>query len=369
MSYSSFTAEGYRGLGSIELTQFGRVNLISGRNDAGKTSLLEALYLHACGPFAGGNALLPQLMRNMPLAISATVASQTAPWDSLFFRLKESSEIRLEGIFGGRPSTVELTGAEPASQDVGADPVAQQQALRGGGQSLTIKYSTAGKPPTRHRLHAQPLQTVTVQGLTSSVFGPTFTTLDPPADPKDIIPAGILEGASNGAELAQIYSTLRTASTHFDLVGSLRVIDERIRGLEILVTGGQSSLHADIDGVGPIPISLLGGGPVSLASYILGIVQARGGALMIDEIEAGIHWTMLKHLWSSIAAAAAAYDVQVFATTHSRECLLAAAEALEDSPETLVLHRLHRDGPAAVEVTSYDKSRLDMGLELNLDLR
>ena len=47
--YSSAVIEGFRQFKHLELNEFARVNLFFGPNNSGKTSILEALYTHACG--------------------------------------------------------------------------------------------------------------------------------------------------------------------------------------------------------------------------------------------------------------------------------------------------------------------------------
>ena len=46
--YSGITIEGFRQFKKLELTNLGKINLILGPNNAGKTSILEAIYIHAC---------------------------------------------------------------------------------------------------------------------------------------------------------------------------------------------------------------------------------------------------------------------------------------------------------------------------------
>jgi AAA15 family ATPase/GTPase len=50
-------------------------------------------------------------------------------------------------------------------------------------------------------------------------------------------------------------------------------------------------------------------------------MQHKGKRLMIDEIDAGIHHSRMEIYWQTILQAAALYDVQLFMTTHSLECL------------------------------------------------
>jgi AAA15 family ATPase/GTPase len=52
--------------------------------------------------------------------------------------------------------------------------------------------------------------------------------------------------------------------------------------------------------------------------------------LMIDEIDAGIHYSRMKEFLKRVIQSAKNKNVQLFATTHSRECIEYYAQALKE---------------------------------------
>jgi AAA15 family ATPase/GTPase len=104
-------------------------------------------------------------------------------------------------------------------------------------------------------------------------------------------------------------------------------------------------------------------------SIVLAIANAPGGVVLIDEIENGLHYSVLKEVWQAIAQTARQSDVQVFATTHSWECLRWAHEAFSESKEyDLRVFRLDRaDG--SVSVASYDRERIESALFNAVEMR
>ena len=102
---------------------------------------------------------------------------------------------------------------------------------------------------------------------------------------------------------------------------------------------------------------------------VLNMAWAAGGYSLIDEIENGLHHSVLVDVWKAIANAARRFDTQVFATTHSRECIIAAHEAFSgDEPYDFRLHRLDRiDGD--IRATSYDNETLEAAIEAGLEMR
>jgi AAA15 family ATPase/GTPase len=90
---------------------------------------------------------------------------------------------------------------------------------------------------------------------------------------------------------------------------------------------------------------------------------------MVDEIESGFHYSVVKDVWTAVGKLAREANVQVFAATHSWECLKAAHGAFSECKNyDFRLHRLDRmDG----ETTSstYDGQMLSTALESGTELR
>ena len=63
------------------------------------------------------------------------------------------------------------------------------------------------------------------------------------------------------------------------------------------------------------------------------LADLENGLLLIDEIDTGLHWTVMEDLWRLVIGAARNGNVQVFATTHSYDCIKGLASLLEREPE------------------------------------
>ena len=93
----------------------------------------------------------------------------------------------------------------------------------------------------------------------------------------------------------------------------------------------------------------MGEGMTRIARIILGFkAEMRGGILLVDDIDDGLH-SALPDVWKVIAQAARDFDVQVFATTHSYECVSDAYKAL--GADGFVLHRLEAKGRKSLRPT------------------
>ena len=81
-----------------------------------------------------------------------------------------------------------------------------------------------------------------------------------------------------------------------------------------------------------------------LFGIALALVNTRGGLLLVDEFENGLHHSVQLDVWRMMFRLAKRLDVQVFATTHSQDAVRTFQQAAAESPEEGVLLRLTRRG-------------------------
>ena len=117
-----------------------------------------------------------------------------------------------------------------------------------------------------------------------------------------------------------------------NLVEALKNMLPTISTLKLAITDGNTPFLriAQTDKDERIPLSMFGEGTIKLFRILMKIVVHRGKRLMIDEIDAGVHFKKFKDFWRTILLAAKQNDVQIFATTHNLECLQAFKEVLEE---------------------------------------
>ena len=70
-----------------------------------------------------------------------------------------------------------------------------------------------------------------------------------------------------------------------------------------------------------IDLTEMGDGVRHLVSIVTSLYATENGHLFIDEIENGIHYTVLDDIWNIVLKLSKELNVQVFATTHSKECI------------------------------------------------
>jgi len=149
----------------------------------------------------------------------------------------------------------------------------------------------------------------------------------------------------------------------------LAKIEPRLKGLRSLEPHGTKLLYVDVGLREKIPVSHLGEGFNRLLSMYCQLIASGKRVMLIDEFENGLHYSTLTEVWRGVAHLAAQENIQVFATTHSYECIRAAHEAFAETPDyDFALHRLE-DVNGEIGVTTYTKETLQVSLESNFEIR
>ena len=322
----SLRIQGFRCFEDITIKRLGRVNLIVGENGSGKTSLLEAVRVF--------------VERGRPNALLRLLHSRGEYKEDLEdvnfpFIIYDS-----DAFFYGRNPNLDsqiVIGTSDGSQEV----------------IISHRTSTDEHGTTsRHVEFAFPLGEVRFlevrfNDLTGHVpFAkvPTQTGVQMPID--DASFGAVSTVASLGPQVMDD----RLLATFWDNVAMTAAADKAIDALKLLngaqvddatVVGGRERatqsgprvLVRVAGGTSGVPLQSLGDGAVRLFGYALALANVSGGFLLIDEIENGIHYTVLPEFWRMIFGAARDYNVQVFATTHSYDCIKAFTQASDEEQD------------------------------------
>jgi len=352
----SFAIKNFRCFSKLDVPTLGRINLFAGRNNAGKTALLESIFLHV-GAHNPNVTIIVNVLREV---MTLTPDSQQT-WGWLFFnrKLDETIELSSVGVDGiRRVATLRLEepsekAASPAGTvDVTNTPIQQVLAL------LNQKDLVVSLSDSKGR-----------KGAAKAAFrqnGIKIDTSELQLFPTSELVTSRNRGQQNDPE--RISQAIQEGS-HDELVKTLRILEPRLKQLSVLVSAGQAMIHGDI-GIGQsIPIQFMGEGLGRLLSLLLSMMTQRGGAVLIDEIETGIHHSAMGSVWSALLDASRKFNTQVFATTHSYECIRGAYETFSRiEPYEFQLNRLERIDDT-VHLVSYDKQSLGAALTADLEIR
>jgi hypothetical protein len=106
-----------------------------------------------------------------------------------------------------------------------------------------------------------------------------------------------------------------------------------------------------------VPLASTGDGMRRMLSIALSMVTSAGGYVLVDDIDTGLHHSVMTKMWQMVVETARDLDIQVFSTTHSLDCITALARLFERCPElagSVAVHRLERGRDTATLFTSED---------------
>jgi predicted ATPase len=118
-----------------------------------------------------------------------------------------------------------------------------------------------------------------------------------------------------------------------------------------------------------VALKSLGEGANRFFGLAMAAASASNGVLLIDEVEIGIHYSIQLELWRVLAQVARAFNVQIFATTHSGDAVRAfGITAKETAGTDFHLLRLQSRG-GTVEAVTFDEDELAYARETGMEVR
>jgi AAA15 family ATPase/GTPase len=340
----SLEIKGYRCFEHLTIEKLGRVNLIVGKNNVGKTALLEALRIY----FQQGKI---SLFKDISYARDES---------SKFIREDEDFTELLSNFFQNRSlephnkitigKTIQneerviiqiLPGSEINSED-------NQQRLFRDLDALHIVVIIG-----QDILYSIPLNIVSRRlRFTSEIRNQTSST-----NLQFVKASGL-----DDEDIANLWDKIVLTDLEEFAVESLKLIAPNVQRISFR---GEDRRNQRIpivktsDSEKPFPLRSLGEGMSRILGITLSLANGKNGALIVDEIESGLHYSVLPDVWKLIFKTAKDLNVQVFATTHSKDCIEAFAQAAVDSPEDGMLIRLERHAEKIVAKTINEEMLAD----------
>jgi len=168
-----------------------------------------------------------------------------------------------------------------------------------------------------------------------------------------------------------------TSLTHLEseVISALRLIDDRVSGVAFVEDISKGSPNDNriplvkIKGIDePLPLKSMGDGITRLFHIITALVNTQNGLLLIDEFENGLHWSIQPKVWDIVFQLSQRLNVQVFATTHSRDCIEGFDIAWNKYPNLGAFFRLDVKDES-IKATEYTSETLTDALDTDVEVR
>ena len=364
-----------RRLRDLHLPQLGRFNLLVGENNSGKTTALEALALF-CRPLDPLDWL--DVARRRAIKSSRESVLENVRWlfpqnsaDANDAYYQGEVRIQGQGNFPCLESVARFNGfgafdeeSLPASAHDEDEESAGSSGREVRGAEITLLAHVPQDRSTEFDANPDGILSYRFELLEDE----RFTRREPPG--KLQLPLSTVSPFSHRVEQLQVRQFTEATLTQekFSVVECVNLIDGDVAALEILSRQGKRpALWVQHKTLGYAPLYTLGDGVRRVLTIALGLIEAQNGVLLIDEIETAIHKDALVAVFQWLVRAAAYYNVQLFATTHSLEAVDAVLMAELQETEELVAFRLPENGNGQAKRFSgelLDNLRFERGLDI-----
>jgi len=394
MALKSLQIMNFRALEEFSVASLGRVNLIVGKNNSGKSTVLEALRLYAG---RGNLTLLADIAKQHDEKIDVMedgkgVDFDVFPFESFFTNRKfpdDNSCISI-GEVESNENTIEISHeyffeSEEQIKDDDGDIVTKIKREKVSKNDLNLNpYNSHGlliKRADRARYIAIESQYIRNRIQRSLRFGSV--------DSSDQIPCSFVPTQFLSInELGDLWDKILFTPQEDFVKTALQIISPDFENLAFVKSetrSGQSisSRRDEISRIAkvklkslkhPIPLNSMGDGMIRVLQLILKAFPAKGGLMLIDEFENGLHYSVQVKIWKLLFSIAKEFDIQIFASTHSWDCIESfCSVATDDCDQKAVLFRVGKSVRAGDEgkiiSTIYEGDRLANISQSELEVR
>ena len=342
MKYQTISIAHFRGIEHVALHGLKQVSLIVGKNNSGKTSLLEAFFLLA-GMSDPRLAIAINQFRDLSL-------NADSDFKYIFNKLDFTVPIQFAGTIDGTTRCATFAPLYEATRKIKIreDKTDEEIALSRTNQDvdgLQITFRTSENP--------EETSTLSIKNETISVSESYKEQLD----------CKYLHIKTRLDQMPKDISNIIIKKRMDTIVQVLREIEPNLIDIRM---GNNENIYFDIGADELVPINIMGDGIRRTLSVLSSIYEMEHGILLIDEIENGLHYSCLKIFWKAILTAAKLFDVQIIATTHSYECIEALVSV--ETENCISLYRTEKKNNK-VKTVHIDAETLLTSLKENYEVR
>ncbi|MBE5228336.1 MAG: AAA family ATPase [Microcystis aeruginosa PMC 728.11] len=380
----SLKIEGFRGFQNFEMTNLGQINLLVGKNNSGKTSILEAIqFLYVQNNL---DIFLETISYRGEFAwLENKLAGRTKVFEicHLFpgHEILPSQEII---IIGSREShqesvtisvksiPIQLSPFSDKNDDLNNDNIFDDEEWNK--LLLSIRWSQSQKPIELELLANGTLARDSTRRMASLSRISHKIGIDNKIELKFLTPFSL-----TSSDMAALFDNIVLSPLEDLIIESLKIIEPKIERIASIGSGKYStSNNLGVRGGflikiknhdQPIPIGSLGDGFWRMLGLVLAMVNLENGILLVDEIDSGLHFTVMTDMWKVVWETAKKLNIQVFATTHSRDCWQSLGELITEEKITdneITIQRIDRDREKAV---SFNTRQIYLASERDIEVR
>ncbi len=372
---NSLYINNYRNLKDLKISTLGRVNLITGKNNTGKSTILEAIAIYASG---GDLNIINELLKERGEALKDNYGiSDRHPFgnnninafSSIFNNRKIGFDKNDAILIGTLENTIF------ADENI-SDKVVSIRFIQFSDEIIRDSQGPINKRIISHfnkrdenlkiGFEIRNGNSSNIQSLESARIR-TNTFFDK-NDKFEFIGTRNIDKENNGKLWDEIVFTEKEQYA----IEALKIIEPFVERIAFIGENPRSrtAVIKLSNSSTVLPLRSMGDGINRILTIILGLVNAENGFLLIDEFETGLHYSVQEKLWEIIFVIAEKLKIQVFVTTHSNDCILSYEKVLNniDIKSNGNLIRLDNIN-GTIKQVAFDAKELQIANDNEIDIR
>ncbi len=358
----SLEIRGYRGFSSYRMSDLARVNLVVGRNNCGKTSVLEAIEVLVSG---GNPMVIKRLDRRRQEVGSRYGVRGPGSWAMDFSHVFHGHSLEVGSSFhvrsddGTRSVTFEVKAIDEADEEFHIQHSEREEDdAPAFAFVLKINSSVSNEPITLPMLEDGSVVFKRQHAaMHDRLLGsPTqFLTVD----------------SFDPAKMNKSWDTVLANSLEGEIVNDMKILVPSLNSIHFLTGSpfGSGILLGSGNGARRVPISSFGDGLRRLLALRLSFVGTANGFLLADEIDTGLHWTVMEEMWRFVVEVARKNNVQVFATTHSYDCIRGLASLIRSRDDLADEVCIQKVAPSLDRAVCLKGEEVKVAIEQDIEVR
>lgn len=368
MMLNSLFINNYRKLQDFKIDSLGRVNLITGKNNTSKTTLLEAIAIYATkGELSFIVDLLTErgekFRRFSETETRMNTESNMINYSSLFTNRLFGFEKENEITIGSAAYSVRLRFVkfhDDTQKDLDGALVRKRSIIAKGTADQYPTYHVGFESSNGDGAHLLSLEEHTPAGFNFHRKGETNTL--------QFIRTRNIDREING----KLWDNITLTEKEAYVIDALKIIEpdtERIAFIEDL-SRERSAVIKLSNGTAILPLHSMGDGMNRILTIILALVSSDNGYLLIDEFENGLHYSVQEKLWCIIFSLAKKLNVQVFVTTHSDDCISGFQNTLNNPDHELTGKLIRLDNVnGLIKQVEFSANELKIATNQHIEIR
>ena len=353
----SIEISGFKSLKHLKIDSFGSINLLTGDNNVGKSTLLEALFVYV----SEGNGdvlfriagermncfesrleeddeytkkIFASFFTDWKLAYGNNILITSGTGKSLQIEYVCYYETKVLQYVKDTLSHKQLIGTEQNLSNLSDPEKNEAIMIKYEGEEQLISFDRA-----RVKLRKRQNDIKNIQFIRTSSYSEEVN--------------------------ARLWDNIALTDLEAEVINALRIIEPDIKGIAFLeepvksssLSGRRRAAYITYCGKeGRFPLSVMGDGMNRILSLVLGLVNCKDGVCFIDEIENGVYYRRQPALWKIISHLVGKLHIQLFATTHSNDCVKSFAESVAGITAKLIRLEKREKGLKAVDYTAEEVS-------------